>query len=596
MLDMNPRILLSIGGSLLMANLLCAQAPEDEKLASFYKNYLEENFHLQPLHATSLGDHRFDAQLDDISPEARQRWSELARHTLETLPRQVDYQKLSRDGQVDFETLASELTAHLWQESNLRPFERDARVYGHYLSDAVYLPLAKSTLPKEENIAHVIARMAEFPRIIEEAKRSLTHPVKPILETAIRQNLGAIAFYEKDLFNYTGETPQQPQLKAAADRVAAELKEYQKYLEGPMRERAEDNWRLGKDKFDRKFELETGVGVTAEENLADAEAQFALVHDQLYVVSRQLWSKYFPQRPLPPDDGAGRRDTITRVVDALSKANALPSPSEGGVKDLVAKVQARVENIKAFIRAKNYLRLPEPDRCAIIEMPEFRRGNALAYMDNAPPLDPQAGSYYAVSPPPSNWTPQQVRSFFEEYNEYMLQVLTIHEAYPGHYVQLEYGNRQPSLIRRALGSGAYIEGWAVYGEITMLNEGYGEGDLCLRLMQLKFYLRAIANSILDYKMHCTQMTDDEALKFLTEEAFQSEGEARLKIVRSKQSAVQLSTYFIGRMAHYRLRQAIEREQGEKFELARYHEAVLAVGAVQPKYLPELVRRRLGMAH
>jgi uncharacterized protein (DUF885 family) len=141
-------------------------------------------------------------------------------------------------------------------------------------------------------------------------------------------------------------------------------------------------------------------------------------------------------------------------------------------------------------------------------------------------------------------------------------------------------------------SGVFIEGWAVYGEITMLNEGYGGGDLRLRMMQLKFYLRAVANSILDYKMHCTRMTDAQAMEFMTRDAFQSEGEAKLKLIRAKQSSVQLSTYFVGRMAHYRLHQQIERELGDRFTLERYHRAVLSCGSVPVKYLPELVRSKL----
>jgi uncharacterized protein (DUF885 family) len=185
-----------------------------------------------------------------------------------------------------------------------------------------------------------------------------------------------------------------------------------------------------------------------------------------------------------------------------------------------------------------------------------------------------------------------VKSFLEEYNRHMLQVLTIHEAYPGHYVQLEYSNRTRSLIRRVLQSGVFIEGWAVYTEQTMLDQGYGDGDMALRLMQLKFYLRAVVNAILDHKMHCTAMTDDEALKLLVEDAFQAEGEARLKIIRAKQSSTQLSTYFVGRMALYRVRQQIEREQGARFDLGRYHEAMLDHGSVPVKYLPELVRARL----
>ena len=225
-------------------------------------------------------------------------------------------------------------------------------------------------------------------------------------------------------------------------------------------------------------------------------------------------------------------------------------------------------------------------------MPEFRRGNSAAYLDPALPLDPLGSSNYAVSPPPADWSAARIRGFLEEYNRHMLQVLTIHEAYPGHYVQLEYSNRSPSLIRRVLGSGVFAEGWAVYTEQMMLDQGYGDGDLELRLNQLKFYLRAVANAILDHKMHCTEMSDEAALRFLINDAFQSEGEARLKIIRAKQSSVQLSTYFVGRTAFYNLRQQIQRELGEKFDLGRYHEAVLIYGSVPVKYLPELVRRRL----
>src|SRR5437867_7915211 len=225
-------------------------------------------------------------------------------------------------------------------------------------------------------------------------------------------------------------------------------------------------------------------------------------------------------------------------------------------------------------------------------MPEFQRANSVAFLNPAPPLDPRASSIYAISPPPKDWDNRRVISFLEEYNRHMLQILTIHEAYPGHYVQLEYSNRSRSLIRRVLQSGVFVEGWAVYTEQTMLDQGYGERNLALRLSQLKFYLRAVVNAILDHKMHCSRMSDEEALRFLTEGAFQSEGEARLKIIRAKQSSVQLSTYFVGRMAHYRLRQRMERELGDQFDLGRYHEAVIGQGSIPVKYLPELVRTRL----
>jgi uncharacterized protein (DUF885 family) len=564
-----------------------AQHAEDGKLDSFFKSYLQEHFRQQPLQATSLGDHRFDSQLDDITPKARESWLAFARKTLEELPKQVDYKKLSRDGQIDFEIFRNNLQTEIWETKNFHPFEEDPRTYGAYISDAIYLLLTQSTLPKETNIANCIARMAQLPRIVAEAEKTLTHPPKPILQTAILQNRGAIDFYESELFQFAGDSPQLGQLKAAAAPVAALLKDYQKFLEGPLLARASGEWRIGRAKFDKKFELETGAGITAEQNLADARTEFTRVRRDMYDIARQLWSQYYPQEPLPPDDAQGERETITKAINAVNQEHGQP-------QDLVKDARATVERIKDFIRQKNYVQLPDPDLCQVIEMPEFRRGNSLAYLDNAPPLDPNANSYYAVSPPPSDWDAERVKSFLEEYNHYMLQVLTIHEAYPGHYVQLARAARAGSLIRRVYQSGVYVEGWAVYGEITMLNEGYGGGDLRLRLMQLKFYLRAVANSILDYQMHCTPMTDDEALKFLTDEAFQSEGEARLKLIRAKQSCVQLSTYFVGRMAHYRLHQLIERDMGGQFSLARYHNAVIAPGSIPVKYLPELVRAQLGL--
>jgi hypothetical protein len=575
-------------GILMAAAPAFAQSTGDEKLNSFFKNYLDEHFRQQPFQATGLGDHRFDNQLDDISPKARAGWLTLARETLGELPKAVDRKKLSRDGQIDFEIFQHNLQTQIWETENLHPFEEDPRTYGNYISDSVYLLLTQSTLAKETNIANAIARMAQLPRIVAEAEKTLVHPPRPILETAILQNRGAISFYETEIFEFAGGTPQLDKLRAAAASVAALLKDYQKFLEGPLMGQATGEWRLGREKFGKKFELETQAGITAGQNLADAENEFTRVRRDMYDVARQLWCQYFPQSPLPPDDAQGERDAITKVIGEVDQEHGRP-------EDLVTDARATVEHIKDFIRKKNYVQLPDPDLCQVIEMPEFRRGNSLAYLENAPPLDPDAHSYYAISPPPSDWDAQRVKSFLEEYNHYMLQILTIHEAYPGHYVQLAHAARASSLIRRVYQSGVYVEGWAVYGEMTMLNEGYGDGDLRLRLMQLKFYLRAVANSILDYKMHCTQMTDDEAIKFLTEEAFQSEGEAKLKLIRAKQSSVQLSTYFVGRMAHYRLHQQIEREMGDKFRLAAYHQAVIAPGSIPVKYLPELVRVQLGLS-
>ena len=581
---MSKTILLSVVVGLSFSVTAVAQTA-DEKLEAFFKSYLEESFQMRPFEATMLGDHRFDHLLDDLSPEARQSWLEQYRRRLKQLPADVSYDSLSRNGQIDFEILRDDLTRNIWLAGNTKPFEEDPRTFGSYISDSVYSLLTQSTLPKETNIKNAISRISQIPRIVKTAQQTLRESPPSILDTAVSQNRGAIGFYEKGIFELAGDTPQLTELRKVATQAVVALNEHQIFLEDSRRFRANGEWRLGRAMFADKLDLVLNAGLSADQVLADAEAEFIRVQNEMYVVSRQLWSKYFPDKVLPPDDESGRRETIAQVTHAVSQEHGKP-------EDLINDARATVGKIKDFISARDILRLPEPDRCQIIEMPEFRRGNSLAYLDSALPLDPKGISTYAVSPPPSTWGEDRVRSFLEEYNQHMLQVLTIHEAYPGHYVQLEYSNRCPSLIRRVLQSGVFIEGWAVYTEQMMLDQGYGDGNLALRLNQLKFYLRAVVNTILDHKMHCTSMTDDEAYSLLTEGAYQSEGEARLKIVRAKQSSTQLSTYFVGRMAHYRLRQQVQRELGDQFDLGRFHEAVLDHGSVPMKYLPELVRDRL----
>jgi uncharacterized protein (DUF885 family) len=567
----------------LAGSILAADSP----LETFFRRYLDERFALHPMEATVLGDHRFDDKLDDLSPSALNQSLAHLKASRKRLHQEIDRAKLSTDERINFDILDHELEASIWMRENTLPFATNPRVYNEYISDSVFLILTQSRLPQETNVANAIGRMKQIPNVVAAAKANLKNPPRAILETAILQNRGSIGFYQKDLFETVGPTAQLAALKAEAARVVPVLQDYQQWLEKEQLPHATGEWRLGKRKFSKKLEYTLNAGLSADEVLRDAEAEFTRVHNDMYVVARQLWHRYFPASPLPVADSAGKHETVAKVIAAVSKEHSRP-------EELLADARAQVDNIKKFIREKNILRLPEPDRCQIIEMPEFQRGNSLAYLNGAPALDPEAPSFYAISPPAKNWSTQRTISLLEEYNRHMLQILTIHEAYPGHYVQLEYSARTPSLLRRVLGSGVMIEGWAVYTEQMMLDQGYGAGpdELQLRLNQLKFYLRAVCNSILDHKLHCANMSDDEAIRLMVEGAFQSKEEASLKLVRAKQTSTQLSTYFVGRMAHIRLREQTQRELGEAFNLARYHEAVMSQGSVPMKYLPELVRATL----
>ena len=557
-------------------------AQEDARLATRFQEWLDDQCKRHPMFATYLGNHDYDNQLDDLSPQARAEDLQNDTKVLNELKQQVDLKRLSRNAQIDLEIWQHFLEYRIWQATNSNDFANDPRVYLTYVSDSVFTLLTQSTLPKHRNVENASKRIAQIPSIVQAAKQSIGQPPKILTEIAIKRTDGAIAFYESDIFKLAEESPQLSPLQAPSRSAAASLKDYKKFLEQEVLPRSKGDWRIGKDKFAKKLELELDAGLTAAEVIQAANAEADRVEQEMYYVAKQLWHTIFVGQSLPPDDQQGRRDTIRKVLGELGKEHGKPDT-------LVQDAQKTVSAIKEMIVRKKILTLPDPDQCDIIEMPEFQRGFSAAYLNPAPALDPNAKSLYAISPPPTEWPAERQEAFFKEYNKYMLQILTIHEAYPGHYVQLDYSNRVRSPIRKILSSGVFAEGWAVYTEQMMLDQGYGEGDLALRLHQLKFYLRAVLNAILDYSMHCTEMSDEQAMELLVGRGYQTEGEAFGKVQRAKQSSCQLSTYFVGRTAFYRLRQNVQRARGENFNLQEFHEQVLNCGTIPVKYLQELVR-------
>lgn len=554
----------------------------DADVSSAFQIWLDAECKRHPLFATQQGMREYDGQMDDLSPKARSEDAQRDQEVLADLAKKFDRTNLSRNAQIDLEIWESFLRYRVWQFKNCDDFANDPRTYLLYCSDSVFGLFTQSTLPRHRNVENAASRIARIPDVIAAAKASLKNPPKILTEVAIKRTDGAIAFYDKDIFALAEESPQISSLATPCRKAAESLREYKKFLEDVVLPRSNGDWRIGEKKFGEKLALELDAGLSAKEVIDTAEAEADRVEREMYYVAKQLWSSILENKSVPPDDAVGRRETIRLVLAELGK-------DHGTSATLLSDTKNTVEKIKAFIRQKKILTLPNPDQCSIIEMPEFQRGFSAAYLNQAPPLDSKAKSLYAISPPPSDWPSERQIAFFQEYNRSMLQVLTIHEAYPGHYVQLDYSNRIDSLVRKVLSSGVFAEGWAVYTEQMMLDEGYGNGDLALRLHQLKFYMRAVLNAILDYRMHCSEMSDDDALSLLVDRGFQTSGEAVGKIQRAKQSSCQLSTYFVGRTAFYRLRQHVQRARGSAFELGPYHEEVLLKGTLPVKYLAELVK-------
>jgi uncharacterized protein (DUF885 family) len=291
----------------------------------------------------------------------------------------------------------------------------------------------------------------------------------------------------------------------------------------------------------------------------------------MYEISRKVLAgregaPALPEQPTPEQQQAA-------IKAALELANAERTPRTG----VVEYARQTLRETTDFVRAKNFVTVPD-EPLEIIVMPEFQRGVAVAYCDSPGPLDKGQRTFYAVSPIPDEWTDAQVDSFLREYNTRSIANLTIHEAMPGHYLQLAHSNRYPSTLRAMLGSGPFIEGWAVYAERVMQEQGFRGGDPLMQLVRLKWYLRSITNAIMDSAIHVDGMTRDEAMRLMVETGFQEEREAAGKWVRAQLSSAQLSTYFVGYQEHSDLRAAAEQRAGGKLDIKSYHDQVLSYGS------------------
>ena len=276
--------------TVLFLAMMTTQAPaadsEDAKLAAFFKAYLDEEFKIHPVDATRLGNHDHDDRIDDLSPKTRLAEKDRIKQVLARLEKEIDRTKLSAGGKVDYAILRDQLIKNIWLNENTKPFEEDPRIWNEYITDSVYLMFTQNTGNKERTVRNAASRIAAIPRVVQAAKESLKNPPKAHLQTAIRQNRGAIAFYEKGIYVVAGENPQLSELKAPSQALVPVLKEYQQFLE-EMLPSANGEWRIGKEKFAKKLEMELDAGLTADEVLKEAEVEADRVRRDMYVLARQ---------------------------------------------------------------------------------------------------------------------------------------------------------------------------------------------------------------------------------------------------------------------------------------------------------------------
>lgn len=552
-----------------------SQDAEFVALGEEYVGYLLVQY---PEFATDLGDHTHDGRLNDYSVEAVAAGTQENKRFLARLEA-IDPSRLSAENAVDYEILANQLRFSIWSASELREHEWNPMHYG--LGDALYSLLARDFAPLPARLDSLRQRLEAVQPVIDAAKANLRNPPQVHTETAIRQNDGVITLVRDTLNSFLAEAPGMEQDLAPARKAALEaLEAYGQWLREDLLPRSEGNFRLGEDRYRTKLAFTLHSDLSMEEILDRAQQRLAELQDELYETALPLYRESHPDAS--GDETGDRRAVIRAVLDELADSH----PTDTSILE---DARQALTDVTSFTRERKLVTVPE-EPLKIIVMPEFRRGVSTAYCDSPGPLEEDGETFYAISPTPGEWSAERKLSFYREYNDYMLQDLTVHEAIPGHYLQIAHSNRlrAPTLIRSIFSSGTFVEGWAVYSEQVMAEHGYGGAHF--RMQQLKMLTRAVINSILDQKIHAGSMTEQEAMDMMLGEGYQEDGEAAGKWIRAQLTSAQLSTYFVGIAEHNDLRRDWEARNGPIDDWQAYHDMVLSHGSPPAKF----VRRLLGL--
>lgn len=565
---------------LALALVLSSCAPrqtEDQKFEALAKNYIEKLLQMNPEWATSLGDHRYDHQLSDYSLSGVERGRNLNRIYLDSLLA-LDANRLNTDNKIDYKILRTNLESMLFQIDTLKEYEWNPVSYN--MGYAIYGLIAREFAPLKDRLLSVEDRLKALPAALEQAKQNLKNPPKIYTETAIQQNKGNISMVRDDLKPFLEQVPELKDGFAPVQaQAAAALEAYGTFLEKELLPRSTGDFRLGDEKFRQKLRYTLESDLSKEEILRRAEADLKKTQNDIYDTALPLFKKFFPT---VKDDKKleDRKFVVKAVLARIAEAH----PTNETIVDLAKK---DLQECTEFVRSDSLVTVPsEPVK--VIVMPEFQRGVAVAYCDAAGPLEKNGETFFSISPTPKDWTKERTLSFFKEYNNYMLQDLTIHEAMPGHYLQLAHASKfkAPTMIRAIFGSGIFVEGWATYAEQLMAEKGYGGPEV--KMQQLKMRLRLIINAIIDQKIHTEGMTEKQAMDLMMNEGFQEEGEAAGKWRRANLSSTQLSTYYVGNIEINDIRKAYEAINGTPIDLKVLHDKMLSFGSPAPKYVKELM--------
>ena len=581
-----------------------SSAAANAKFAKLSEDFIHETLALSPSSASQAGYHQhvdpktgktiaLDALLDDVSPAGIAEQRRVYAEFRERFRKETPLAPLNVEDAADWQLIDDQIALNLLEFDRIQNYKHNPTGYVELLGSALFQPLTDDYAPQDVRLGHILSRIAAIPRFLDQARSELVDADPIFVKVAIEENNGNVDLIQSAI---AAAIPAGSKSKTQFDQVAPPaieaLKNFSKWLQDDLAKRKTDRtWRLGKELYAEKFHLVMETPVTPDQVLSEAEAELKKTRAEMLQIALPLHKQYFPDH----DDHASLspQERENKVIGEVLHKISDDRPKRD---DLMQTVKDDLVGIRQFIIDKKIVSLKSRDNLKVIPTPPFMRGiYSVAGFHGAPPLDPNAEAQYWVTPIDPKTPEDKAESKLREYNNWVLQWLSIHEALPGHYVQAEHANEiQPvsrRLVRSLFSNGAYVEGWAEYIAQVMMHQGYANSDPRYRISYLKVWLRAIGNTILDVRMQTMGMTDDEAMSFMMNDAFQTRAEAEGKLQRAKLSSTQLPTYYVGTSEWWRLRRAYEAAKGKDFTLAEFHDRALDQGALPVPWLGKILLPR-----
>ena len=533
------------------------------------EDYLYGSLSLSPVSATATGYHLhngvpLDELLDDYSSGGLDQQRAFYKD-FQLRVASLDVSKLDKEQHVDLDMMKSNAELALLELDTIQSYKHNPTVYVELVGNALYTPYMLNYAPMEKRFGQIVKRLQRVPALFDQAKANLTDAPAVWNRVAQEENEGNIELIDKTLRAAVPESQKSLYADAAAQALMS-AKDFSDFLKNNLSAKTSD-WRLGKEKYAKKFALVLASGRTPEDLLAAAEADLKTVRGEMAKLAAPK--------------------TVEQALDDVARQHPTPGT-------YIATAKADLAQATAFVKQKDLLTLPARSNLDVVETPEFMRGiYGVGGFNPAPPLEPQLGAFYWITPIPKTWPAARIESKLREYNSYGLQELTIHEAMPGHYVQLEYANDvlpvSRRLLRTILANTPYVEGWAVYTQQMMSDEGYLDNNKGLWLTFYKQILRVLANTILDVRLQTMGMTDQEALDLMIKETYQEKEEATAKLQRAQLSSCQLPTYFVGWKGWLDVREHYKQRKGSAYSLKKFNESALKESGVPLPALDTLLQ-------